>query len=356
MVMMVAGAFGVVAFAVMVVMVLVLVLILVMVMVMMVLVLVLILVMVMVVMMLMFVLIMVIMMVMVVFFFLRLMLGADALHQLLLQRHLFHGGQNGLAVQLIPGSGDNGSRGIFLPQQRHSRLQLICAKLLGAAEDDGSGSLHLIVVEFAEVFHIHLHPRGIRHGDKGIQFHVRHILHRVLHCQNHIRQLAHAGGLDQNAVRRELLFHILQRPAEITHQGAADAPGGHFADLHAGLLQKAAVNADLAKLVFNDNQLFALIGFFQQLFNQRCLACAQKAGYDVYFCHDNASFPILHSRFVFILSIIVFFAKIASGLGKKCRHLHKKFANIRACFPVRLYFSCCQTESFVVEWFHDSPP
>ena len=50
-------------------------------------------------------------------------------------------------------------------------------------------------------------------------------------------------------------------------------------------LQKAAVNADLAELVFDQHQLLALIGLLQQLFDERRLARAQKAGNNVNFCH-----------------------------------------------------------------------
>ncbi|SCJ73638.1 Uncharacterised protein [uncultured Blautia sp.] len=66
----------------------------------------------------------------------------------------------------------------------------------------------------------------------------------------------------------ELSLHVLQRLVEVPHQGAADAPGGHLADLHAGLLQKAAVNADLAELVLDQHQLFAGKGLRQQLFDK----------------------------------------------------------------------------------------
>ena len=69
----------------------------------------------------------------VVLLFLRLMLCPDALHQLVRQRHLLHGGENGLAAQLIPGRGDDGRVRVLLPQQRCGGLQLLGADLLGAA-------------------------------------------------------------------------------------------------------------------------------------------------------------------------------------------------------------------------------
>ena len=229
--------------------------------------------------------IIVVVVMMMVFRLLGLVLGADALHQLVRQRHLLHGRQNGLAVQLIPGGGDDGGVRVLLPQQRHGGLQLFGADLLGAAEDDGAGSLDLVVVELAEVLHVHLHLGGIGHGDKAVQLHLRHVLHGVLHRQNHVRQLAHARRLNEDAVGAELLLHIHQRPPEVAHQGAADAARGHLADLHAGILQKAAVDADLAELVLNEYQLLALVGLRQHLFDERGLARAQKSGHNINFSH-----------------------------------------------------------------------
>ena len=62
--------------------------------------------------------------------FLGLVLGPHLLQQLVGQRHLLHGGQNGLAVQLVPGGGQNGSGGVLLPQQSHGGLQLLLGQLL----------------------------------------------------------------------------------------------------------------------------------------------------------------------------------------------------------------------------------
>ena len=68
--------------------------------------------------------VMVVVVMMFVFMLVGLMLGAHLLQHLVGQRHLFHGGQNGLAVDLIPGGGDDGGGGVLLPQQGGSRLQL----------------------------------------------------------------------------------------------------------------------------------------------------------------------------------------------------------------------------------------
>ena len=76
--------------------------------------------------------------------------------------------------------------------------------------------------------------------------------------------------------------------AEVPHQRAADAPGVHLGDLHPGVLEEAAVNADLTELVFDENDLLPLQGLVQQLFDECGLSGPQKAGDHVDFCHrDN---------------------------------------------------------------------
>ena len=238
---------------------------------------------------------------------LGLVLGPHFLQQLVGQRHLFHGGQNGLAVQLVPGGGQNGGGGVLLPQQGHGGLQLLLGQLLGPGQDDGAGGLDLVVIELAEVLHIHLHLAGVGHGDKGVQLHIRDIRHGVFHRHDHVGELPHAGGLDEDAVRLELLLHLPQGLAEVAHQGAADAARGHFGDLDPRILQKAAVDADLAELVFDQHQLFALIGFLHHLLDEGGLACAQETGHDVNFRHNSTFFsfpavrdilfPLYHSLF-----------------------------------------------------------
>ena len=88
----------------------------------------------------------------------------------------------------------------------------------------------------------------------------------------------------------ELGLDLFQRLVEVAHQRAADAAGGHLADLDAGFLQKAAVDADLAELIFNQNQLLTGECLRQQLFDEGRFARAQKAGDNVNFRHGIKSF------------------------------------------------------------------
>ena len=219
-----------------------------------------------------------------------LVLLADALEQLVRQRDFFNGGEDGFPIQLIPSGGEDSGIGIFLPQHGHRRVQLFSGQLLRPGEDDGPGGFHLIVVKLAKVFHVDLHLGRVRHGDKAVQHHLRSFLDGVLYGGNHVAQLAHAGGFNQNAVGVKLLLHILERLVEIAYQRAANAPGGHLGDLHAGIFQESAVNGDLTKFVLNQHQLFALIGFRQQLFDERCFPSSKKAGNNVDLCHGIKSF------------------------------------------------------------------
>ena len=206
---------------------------------------------------------------------------------------LLHGREELAAGELVPGSGDNGSRSILLPEDGHRLLQLLLRHLLGAAEDDGPGILHLVGVKLAEVLHIGLALAGIGHGDGAAQHHLRLPGNHILDSPDHVRQLAYAGGLNEDPVGMELLHHLLEGLAEIPHQGAADAPGVHLGDLHPGVLQEAAVDTDLAELVFNEDDLFPLQGLVQELLDESSLSGPQKAGNHVYFCHVDTPLSMI---------------------------------------------------------------
>ena len=227
----------------------------------------------------------------VILFFL---MGLQQLLQLHLQGVLLlHGCQNLLAVQLIPGRRDDGRIGVLLPQQRDNRRQLLLAHIICTAEDQGAGKLDLIVIELAEILHIHFALVRIGYRCKSVQLCALRL--GILYGADHIAQLSHAGGFDQNAVRVELVQHLMQSLPKVTNQAAADAAGVHLGNIDAGILQKAAVNSDLAEFIFNQNQLLPSISLFDQLFNQGCFTGTQKTGENINFCHhSHLSFSIHH--------------------------------------------------------------
>ena len=143
----------------------------------------------------------------------------------------------------------------------------------------------LVVVELTEVLHIHLDLVDVGHGDEAAQLNIQMLGH-ALDSAGHVGQLADAGGLDNDAVGVVLLHHLLQSGAEIAHQRAADAAGVQLIDLDAGLLQKAAVDADLAELVLDEHDLLACKGLFDELLDKGGLTGAKEAGENIDLGHS----------------------------------------------------------------------
>ena len=198
---------------------------------------------------------------------------------------LLHGLHQLFAGQLVPRRRDNDRVLVVLTDHGHTLVELLFLHTVGTAEDDGIGGLDLVVVELAEVLHIHFALRRVRHRHKITELHV--VARDLAHRADHVGELADAGRLDQNPIRMVLVNDLVQRAAEIAHQRAADAAGVHLRDLDAGLLQKAAVNTDLAELILDQDELLAVIGLLDHLFDQSRFARAEKAGININFRHKN---------------------------------------------------------------------
>ena len=196
-----------------------------------------------------------------------------------------HGLQDLLAGQGVPGGGDDGGGGVLLTQHGHSGGDLFLGGVLGAAQDDAACVADLVVVELTEVLHIHLDLVDIGHGNEAAQLNIQMLGH-ALDSAGHVGQLADAGGLDNDAVGVVLLHHLLQSGAEIAHQRAADAAGVQLIDLDAGLLQKAAVDADLAELVLDEHDLLACKGLFDELLDKGGLTGTKEAGENIDLGHS----------------------------------------------------------------------
>ena len=122
----------------------------------------------------------------------------------------------------------------MLAQQSDAGFKLFGLDTVRAAQNDGVCVLDLVVIELAEVLHVHFALVCIGNGGEAIQRNVFHV--QVLHGTDHIAQLAYAGRLDQNAVRVVGLQHLTQRLAEVAHKAAADAALAHLGDFNAGVL------------------------------------------------------------------------------------------------------------------------
>ena len=203
----------------------------------------------------------------------------------------FHGLDQLLAGELCPVGGDQGSLVIALTDQLHSGIQLVLGHILAPGQDDGGSGLDLVIVELTEVLHVDLDLACIGNSNGVAQLHI--MTHDLLHCADDIGQLAHTGGLNDDPVGMELRDHLLQRLAEVANQTAADAAGVHLGDVDAGIAQEAAVDADLAKFVLDENQLLALIAFRDHFLDQSGLACTEEATVNINFCHSKH--PLLNN-------------------------------------------------------------
>ena len=153
----------------------------------------------------------------------------------------------------------------MLPEQGHSGVQLSRRNSIGAGENNGGSGFHLVVIEFSKVLHVDLDLARIHNRNGIAQLYI--FIGHFLHSGNHIGKLANAGRLNDNTVRVVLRNHLVKCLAEIAHQAAANAAGVHFRDINAGILQKAAVNANFAKFIFDEHQFFAGVGFLDHLFD-----------------------------------------------------------------------------------------
>ena len=115
--------------------------------------------------------------------------------------------------QLRPRRGNDHGIVILLANQVNAGVELGLGHAIRAGEDDGVGRFDLVVVELAEVLHVHFALRRVRYGDKIAELHF--VIRHALHSLDDVRQLADAGRLDQDAVGCVLGHNLLQRLAEV---------------------------------------------------------------------------------------------------------------------------------------------
>ena len=187
------------------------------------------------------------------------------------------------ARQLVPRGGDDGGRVVVAAEHRDDVVDLFVRHLIRPAQDDAGCRVDLVFIEFAEAAHVDIAAGGVDDCGKGAQLNRLRCL--LLDGGDDVAELADAGGLDQDALGAKFPDDLLQRAAKVAHQGAADAAGIDLRNLNAGLLQKRAVNADIAKLILDEDELFAVIGFLDELFDQGRLPCTEETGKNVNACH-----------------------------------------------------------------------
>ena len=213
----------------------------------------------------------------------------------------FHGGmalhsiQQLFAGKLAPGCGNQRSMIVMLTDQRDSRIQLCLGNGIGAGQDHSGGGLDLVVVELTEVLHIDLHFAGIRHRDGIAQRDL--IAEDMIHRGHNIRKLTDTGGLDQDPLGGILSDHLLQSLAKVTHKGTANAAGVHLGNIDARILQKAAIDADLAEFIFDQHKLLALVGLLDHLLDQRGFTGTKEAGVNIDLAVHGLHLPVIYLRF-----------------------------------------------------------
>ena len=190
-----------------------------------------------------------------------------------------------LAVDVIPRSCNDGSMLVQLADHRKSLCKLILAEFLGTAEDYRLGGFHLVLVELAEVLHIHLDLGSVNDSGVGVEHQI--VTLDVHDCLQHVGELTNAGRLDEYSVRVKLLQHLRQSLAEISDQGAAYAALVHLCYLDSGVLHESAVNAYLAELVLDEHKLFACVCFLEKLLYKSGLTCSEESGEHIYLCHNT---------------------------------------------------------------------
>ena len=203
-------------------------------------------------------------------------MGSQVLGGSVLALHSSHDLRTG---QLIPESGDQGSLGIMLTQQSHSGIQLGLRDGVRPGQDDGLCRFDLIIVKLAEVLHIDLHLACISNCHGAAQNHI--VTDDLLHSLHNIGQLAHAGGFNNDPVGMIPLNDLHQCLTEIAHQAAANTAGVHLGNVDAGILQEAAIDADLTEFIFDEHQLLAAVGLLDHLLDKGGLAGTQKAGVNI---------------------------------------------------------------------------
>ncbi len=195
----------------------------------------------------------------------------------------FHCGTDLVARQLVPLGGDDLGIGVMRADKRDGLRQLFIGETRRMAEHDTARALYLVIEELAEVLHVHFALFRIDYRRAGIEAQLR--FSRALNGTDNVGELAHSRGLDDDTVGSIFRNDFFKSLAEIAHQRTADTAGVHLRYLYARLLQKAAVDADITELVFDDDQLFTGISLFYQLFDKCCFSGTQKSGKNIDFCH-----------------------------------------------------------------------
>ena len=198
----------------------------------------------------------------------------------------FNDFQQRISGQVIPRRCHDADARMLLFHQRAALLDALRGQQLRAAENHRRARLNLVEEELAEVLHIHAALARVHNGRAAGHNEVAVAFLRALDGGEDFAQLAHAGRLNQQAVRMILRNQIIDRLLEVAHQRAADAAGIEFINDDARILHKAAVHADFAIFIFQQDDFFLRNAARQQLLDERRFARAQKTRNNVDLNHS----------------------------------------------------------------------
>ena len=212
-----------------------------------------------------------------------LMLLLKLLYSILKGVPSLHSSQDILALKAIPRSGYDNRRLVVLTEKANALGNFLIPRGLSMRKNDAGGVRYLIVIEFAEVLHIHLTLINVGNGGKAVEMST--VLLGSLCRADNVRELTNARRLDDNSVGLVLLQHLNERLGEIANQRAADTAGVHLGDLNTRIGKKSAVDTDLAEFVLNKHDLFARVCLFNKFLYKCGFSCSQKAGKYINLCH-----------------------------------------------------------------------
>ena len=213
----------------------------------------------------------------------------------------FNDFQQRISGQVIPRRRHDADARMLLFHQRTALLDALRGQQLRAAENHRRARLNLVEEELAEVLHIHAALARVHNGRAAGHNEVAVAFLRALDGSEDFAQLAHAGRLNQQAVRMILRNQVINRLLEVAYQRAADAAGIQLINDDARILHKAAIHADFAIFIFQQNDFFLRNAARQQLFDERRFARAQKTRNNVDLNHSH-------------------FSPIPQGLAARSRH------------------------------------
>ena len=194
--------------------------------------------------------------------------------------------ENEIRLHIVPGGGDDPGVRMGLGDQLAALFNAVGREELGTAEDDGGGALDLIEEEFAEILHIHTTLSGVHDGGAAADLDFGMAGFRLFHSGENFAELADACGLHKDTIRMVGVDQLVHGSLEIAGEGAADAAGVQLGDGDAGVLHEAAVDADFAVFVLQQDHLFIAEAAGEELFDEGCFSGSKETGDDVDFYHS----------------------------------------------------------------------